>query len=205
MLLHFICFFYCAKPQTRLPAHLCILSTFPQVFRYIDGDALAVVLAKRTVAHIKEHGFETSNSMIRSTLVDILACYRKDCAINPAHGQVNHASSRPQHASSLFVQLILPDAIKALACQSVCFLKSPGLRPNSGISTDYRVSLLDRFLSASIRETLIMMYPRLFPVHTLADDDGVARPSDGSVSMPPSVKTMQESLRTEGKNVPRGC
>lgn len=103
------------------------------------------------------------------------------------------------------MQLILPDAIKALACQSVCFLKSPGLRPNSGISTDYRVSLLDRFLSASIRETLIMMYPRLFPVHTLADDDGVARPSDGSVSMPPSVKTMQESLRTEGKNVPRSC
>ena len=77
-------------------------------------------------------------------------------------------------------------------------MKSPGLRPNSGISTDYRVSLLDRFLSASIRETLIMMYPRLFPVHTLADDDGVARPSDGSVSMPNSVKTMQESLKTDG-------
>jgi len=182
--------FQCALMYTRsdgvraLRIHTVSLPTtpkLPEVFRYIDGDALAVVLAKRTVAHIKEHGFETSNSMIRSTLVDILACYRKDCAINPAHGQ-----------------LILPDAIKALACQSVCFLKSPGLRPNSGISTDYRVSLLDRFLSASIRETLIMMYPRLFPVHTLADDDGVARPSDGSVSMPPSVKTMQESLRTEG-------
>ncbi len=42
------------------------------------------------------------------------------------------------------------------------------------------------------------MYPRLFPVHTLADDDGVARPSDGSVSMPNSVKTMQESLKTDG-------
>ena len=112
----------------------------PEVFRYTDGDALAVVLAKRTVKHVKEQGFETSNSMIRNTLVDILHCYRKDCATNPAAGQ-----------------LILPDAIKALACQSVCFLKSPGLRPNSGISTDYRVSLLDRFLSASIRETLIMM------------------------------------------------
>jgi hypothetical protein len=59
-----------------------------QVFRFTDGDALAVVFAKRTVAHVKQHGFDTSNSMIRSTLVDILACYRKDCAINPAHGQV---------------------------------------------------------------------------------------------------------------------
>ena len=44
----------------------------------------------------------------------------------------------------------------------------------------------------------LRMYPRLFPVHTLADDDGVARPSDGTVAMPPSVKTMQESLKTEG-------
>ena len=86
----------------------------------------------------------------------------------------------------------------------MCFLKSPGLRPNSGISTDYRVSLLDRFLSASIRETLIMMYPRLFPVHAMADDDGVARASDGSVSMPPSLKTMQESLRVDGELQPCG-
>ncbi len=172
-----------------------------QVFRFTDGDALAVVFAKRTVAHVKEQGFDTSNSMIRNTLVDILACYRRDCAINPAHGQVWGAALCSPLAFSLCTQLILPDAIKALACQSVCFLKSPGLRPNSGISTDYRVSLLDRFLSASIRETLIMMYPRLFPVHTLADDDGVARPSDGSVSMPASVKTMQESLKTDGAHL----
>ena len=50
-----------------------------------------------------------------------------------------------------------------------------------------------------VRETLIMMYPRLFPVHTLAEEDGVARPSDGSVAMPASVKTMQESLKTDGE------
>ncbi len=137
--------------------------------------------------------------MIMTCLVDILACYRRDCAINPAHGQVSLFHSYLHPRASLFAQLILPDAIKALACQSVCFLKSPGLRPNSGISTDYRVSLLDRFLSASIRETLIMMYPRLFSLHTLADEDGVARPSDGSVSMPPYVKAMQESLRTDGQ------
>ncbi len=180
-----------------MPSH-----TLVKVFRFTDGDALAVVFAKRTVAHIKEQGFDTSNSMIRNSLVDILACYRRDCAINPAHGQVFGDICCSPRAISLYFQLILPDAIKALACQSVCFLKSPGLRPNSGISTDYRVSLLDRFLSASIRETLIMMYPRLFPVHTLADDDGVARPSDGSVSMPPSVKTMQESLKTDGS---RSC
>jgi protein transport protein SEC24 len=172
-----------------------------QVFRFTDGDALAVVLAKRTVAHVKQQGFDTSNSMIRNTLVDILACYRRDCAINPATGQVAAPSLSPLHIGmqSHSPQLILPDAIKALACQSVCFLKSPGLRPNSGISTDYRVSLLDRFMSASIRETLIMMYPRLFPVHTLAEEDGVARPSDGSVAMPASVKTMQESLKTDGE------
>jgi hypothetical protein len=48
-----------------------------------------------------------------------------------------------------------------------------------------------------------MMYARLFPVHTLGEDDGVARPSDGSVSMPAPVKTMQESLKTDGQSPQR--
>ena len=54
------------------------------------------MLAKRTVEHVKQQGFDTSNSMIRNTLVDILACYRRDCAINPATGQVSAPPPTPQ-------------------------------------------------------------------------------------------------------------
>lgn len=83
-------------------------------------------------------------------LIQILSCYRKNCA-------------QPSSAG----QLILPECMKLLPVYINCLLKCDALAGGQEISVDDRSWLMLTLLSMSVDSSVPFFYPTVYPVHDL--------------------------------------
>jgi protein transport protein SEC24 len=184
---------YTALPSSRkiVRVHNIQLhtSTDPVViFRHADADCMVTYLCKMAAAHALRNpmslekasskaytlGGSRRTSDIRQRVidicVDILLNYRQLCSSHSPKGQ-----------------LILPESLKVLPLYTLCMLKHPCFMQNavvggataaSGGSTRLAVDACERsfvlntMLRATFKETMHSLYPRMYPLHDLDDDDG---------------------------------
>lgn len=85
---------------------------------------------------------------------EILACYRKNCALPSSAGQ-----------------LILPECMKLLPLYISCLLKNDALSGGSDMTCDDRSYVMQLVLSMNINVSVNYFYPRLIPLHDVNIDD----------------------------------
>ena len=166
-------------------------STDPMtVFRHADADCMVSYLCKMAADHALRHPFPADKpsctnyvfggsrgtNNIRQRLIDIcmdiLLNYRQLCSPDSPKGQ-----------------LILPESLKALPLYTLCILKHPcymqnatvDMTPTSGgtrgatrlaVDACERSFLLNTMLRCGCRETMLSLYPRMYPLHMLGEGDG---------------------------------
>ena len=101
-----------------------------------------------------KHTIAAAKDAALAQCVSSLYAYRKYCASNNASGQ-----------------LILPEALKTLPLYAIGMYKSNGLRAEASMRTIAHAQLF-RMLKSDPSETTPSVYPRLFPLHFILEDDG---------------------------------
>lgn len=144
--------------ERRIRVHtlaLPVTSVLGTLFRNADLDAQTCFMVRKAANTLLggKHTIAAAKDAALAQCVSSLYAYRKYCASNNASGQ-----------------LILPEALKTLPLYTIGMYKSNGLR--SEASADDRANWLFRMLKSDPSETTPSVYPRLFPLHFILEDDG---------------------------------
>lgn len=95
---------------------------------------------------------------VRATLTDtcvkILLAYRKNCASSTSPGQ-----------------LILPESYKLFPLYALGLMKTKAMK-GGNVSSDVRTHYMRYLKSLGVASTVLMLYPRMVPIHALEDDVG---------------------------------
>eukprot|EP00494_Astrolonche_serrata_P024169 UN24427 len=121
------------------------------VFRQIDLEAVMGISCKHVVMQILNPSTQLSIQKTLNNLVDgcinVLYSYRRHCAANSQKGQ-----------------LILPETLKLMPLYTLGLLKCAALSPTIGI--DERTACLRLLASTTLAQTLTIMYPNMYTLHT---------------------------------------
>jgi protein transport protein SEC24 len=196
----------------RIRIHnLCLIGTsFPAVlFKHADLDGTVAFFTKSSVhkALYERYSSPDENgprAWLTTGLVDVLYKYRHSCS-----------------ESSPRTQLILPESLKLLPLYTLGLMKHPALIENKsssipkkgantagndkpaidtrGPSATFVVNAraherafeIRRLRSASVKEVINSLYPRLFALHAVADDE--------TIEVPPAEQSQELDLQ----NIPR--
>ena len=144
--------------ERRIRVHtlaLPVTSVLGTLFRNADLDAQTCFMVRKAANTLLggKHTIAAAKDAALAQCVSSLYAYRKYCASNNASGQ-----------------LILPEALKTLPLYAIGMYKSNGLRTEA--SADDRAHWLFRMLKSDPSETTPSVYPRLFPLHFILEDDG---------------------------------
>ncbi|KAF9210180.1 COPII coat Sec23p-Sfb3p heterodimer component [Haplosporangium sp. Z 27] len=150
------------------------------VFRWADMDTTINFLAKGAIAQGLTKPLNDVRDALTERCVKILSAYRKNCASSTAPGQ-----------------LILPESYKLFPCYALTLLKSKALRAGRDINSDMRVYQMRALNSMTVSESIVFLYPRMFPIHELSEKHGVMEQS-GRVFLPSSVRVSYARLYPEG-------
>lgn len=154
------------------------------IYKSADLDSVVTLITKLAVDKALQYPLSLTTAVhprayISQMLVDVLYFYRQTCS-----------------AASPRTQLILPESLKLLPLYALGMLKHPALFENKftpsgtgdarssvtskggsfgivSVRAHERAYELRRLRSASVRETIISLYPRLFVLHAVADNQDV--------------------------------
>ncbi|KAA8896210.1 hypothetical protein FN846DRAFT_966004 [Sphaerosporella brunnea] len=141
------------------------------VVRWADQDAVLGVMAREAASRMIEKPLKEIRGALTEKCVEILAAYRKHCS---------SASGNPPG------QLILPESLKEFSMYVLALLKCRGFRGGS-VSSDLRVHSMRMLKAMSALELQLYLYPRIIPIHNMADNDGFAEPS-GHLKLPAAMR-----------------
>lgn len=155
-----------------------VVAEHSPVFKGADLDALVCVNAHRAADLVLSAKYNTVSGIILDSTVQTLAMYRKHCATSTNAGQ-----------------LILPESLKLLPIFTCALLKSPMLL--SGKSSDLRCQRASIFKSSTPEVVVAMLYPRVFPLHILCQNQP---DSDGTVPtrLPPVCRLARDYITNDG-------
>ncbi|KAI5776855.1 hypothetical protein EDC01DRAFT_680536 [Geopyxis carbonaria] len=139
--------------------------------RWADQDAVLGVLAREAAAKMLEKPLKEIRGALTEKCIEILAAYRKHCV----------ATGTPPG------QLILPESLKEFSMYVLGLLKSRAFRPGSSVSSDLRTHSMRLFKSLPAPDLQLYLYPRILPLHTLADGDGFPDDS-GHLALPAALR-----------------
>lgn len=104
--------------------------------------------------------------------VQILACYRKNCATPISAGQ-----------------LILPECMKLLPLYVSCLLKNDAFSGGSDMTCDDRSYVMQFVLTMDLPMSVFYFYPRLIPIHDVDAND---------TDMPAPIRCSVEKMLEDG-------
>jgi protein transport protein SEC24 len=90
------------------------------------------------------------------------------------------------------------DGLQNLALYNLGLLKSLLFRATTDVFADQRIAQWSRFASAPLSIQSALMYPRMFPLHSLARDDGEVDESTGRVTLPTQLPCSAEQMTQDG-------
>lgn len=180
--------------------NICYSATadFHLIYRSSDTDAVVTTIHKIAVQKAMTKSLTQRNDgprdYLNTMLTEFLYKYRVHCSSHSPRGQ-----------------LILPESLKLLPLYIMGILKHPILLENSGTSGTTiqmryavrgheRAYELRRALCMNPKMTLNVLYPRLFAMHLLDDDESVPYETDGQwrMKLPHSMPPTSEILDADG-------
>ncbi|CAG8583784.1 1871_t:CDS:10 [Diversispora eburnea] len=169
--------------QRRVRTHnlsVTVTQLLGNVFRHAEMDTTVNFLAKQAVSNTITKPLRDIRDHLTDKCVKILMAYRRYCASQSSSGQ-----------------LILPEAFKLFPLYALTMLKSKALRVGNNLTSDVRVHYMRLIKSVGVSESIVLFYPRLFPVHNLSDQ--VGHPDqNGRVKLPPLIRVSYARLEHDG-------
>jgi len=141
-----------------------ITSTLEKMYRDIDVSSLVCLISKISLGLALKQTMREAREYAVNTLIDILANYKK---VSPQTGQ-----------------LMIPPGCETLPMYILGLIKNITLRAAYQVHPDERVAWIDYLKTAPVEMTTLFLYPRLFRLHQLSEEHGVADES-GNVGLPP--------------------
>ncbi|CAF3345357.1 unnamed protein product [Rotaria sp. Silwood1] len=153
---------------------LTVTSSYTSLYPSCDLDTIMNYIIKIAIRSISMSTPKSIRENIIIQAANMLACYRKHCAQTTSAGQ-----------------LILPDTLKLLPIYVASLVKSDVLTGTQTLTTDDRSWLMHRLMSMNIKGTSAYLYPRIYPLHNLDENN-----------IPPSmVRCLYEHLSDSGAYV----
>jgi len=156
-------------------------SAMSSLYRYADLDALTNVLMRQAVLSSSKMSLHQARENIISTAINTLYNYRKTCAATTSAGQ-----------------LILPESLKLLPLYALALTKSNLLRAGTEIRADERAALMAQAGRLAIVSSIAAVYPRLFALHNLTNNDCAQVGADGVPCLPATLPLSHEKLEPDG-------
>ncbi|KAF8822533.1 Sec23/Sec24 trunk domain-containing protein, partial [Cardiosporidium cionae] len=167
---------------------LPIASSLSTIFRYADIDSVVSLVLRRAATDVLKGKSSWKETLI-TAVVDILFAYRYNCTNTVSVGQ-----------------LFLPDSLKLLPIYVSAILKHAALR--DACSRDERIWYLFYFLTIPPMNALILLYPRVFPIHRsfsrrkaeITNSSLVGKPTEISTLLyfPETIPSKGDCLTTDG-------
>ncbi|VDM38867.1 unnamed protein product [Toxocara canis] len=164
--------------QRRLRIHnmaLPVSSDYNQLYRVADSHCLVSFLFKQAESMVHEKAPKDVREAVTSRCAQMLATYREKCSEQAPLGQ-----------------LILPECLKLLPLYGSCIIRNDAISGGSDVTVDDRAWMMQLVASLRIEETMLMLYPNVFPISDLQLD----QPTD-EVAFPASVRASYENLSSE--------
>ena len=156
--------------------------------RTVDQDAVVNIIAKEASSKLSEKSLKDIRTSITEKTIDILAGYRK-----------NFSGSHPPG------QLVLPEHLKEFAMYTLGLIKSRAFKGESrwpslliycllicstgGVEpTDRRVHSARFMRSSGVTETALYLYPRIYSLHNLNQEDWFASAETMQLILPPTLR-----------------
>lgn len=147
--------------------------------KFVDQDAVYSIIAKEAVSKMNSTSLKEIRGALSEKNIDIFAGYRR-----------NFSGSHPPG------QLVLPENLKELSMYILSLIKSRALKGGQEQS-DRRVHDMRMFKAMSALELSLYLYPRMYSLHNLAEEDGYAD-EQGHLHMPPSIRCSFSRIEVGG-------
>ncbi|KAJ1666385.1 COPII coat Sec23p-Sfb3p heterodimer component [Coemansia sp. RSA 1646] len=177
--------------QRRIRVHnLAIPCTtlIGNMFRHSEVDTSMNLISKMAVAEALTAPLKGVRERLTDRCVQVLTAYRRNCASGSSPGQ-----------------LILPEQYKLSPLYTLALLKSPAIRGGADVPIDQRIYHMCLLRQFSVRQSLDYFYPRVVPLHILADHEGVANEETGEVALPGFVRASYTVLDPTGAYLLSSC
>ena len=147
--------------------------------KFVDQDAVINIIAREAASRITERSLKDIRGALTEKTVDILAGYRK-----------NFSGSHPPG------QLVLPENLKEFSMYMLGLEKSRAFKSGRE-PTDRRVHDVRMMKSMSLTEMSLYLYPRIYSIHNLGEQDGFAN-ENGHLRMPNSIRASFSKIEEGG-------
>ncbi|KAL9068727.1 MAG: hypothetical protein Q9157_006414 [Trypethelium eluteriae] len=147
--------------------------------KFVDQDAVTNIIAREAASRMVERSLKDIRNALTEKTVDILAGYRK-----------NFSGSHPPG------QLVLPENLKEFSMYMLGLTKSRAFKGGRE-PTDRRVHDVRMMKSMGPTEMSLYLYPRIYSVHNLGEQDGFAN-EKGHLRMPNSIRASFSKIEEGG-------
>uniref|UniRef100_F1KR98 Protein transport protein Sec24C n=1 Tax=Ascaris suum TaxID=6253 RepID=F1KR98_ASCSU len=164
--------------QRRLRIHnmaLPVSSDYNQLYRVADSHCLVSFLFKQAESMVREKSPKEVRDSVTSRCAQMLATYREKCSEQAPLGQ-----------------LILPECLKLLPLYGSCIIRNDAISGGSDVTVDDRAWMMQLVASLRIEDTMLLLYPNVFPISDLTLD----QPTD-EIAFPASVRASYDNLSAE--------
>ena len=127
----------------------------------------------------------------------ILAAYRKQCGTTSSHAQVMSLQFQDIRLTSLN-QLVLPESFKLFPTYVLCMLKNLAFRAGANVSFDKRLHMMRYLNRASVKQTMGLLYPRLFQLHPFPSHQCKVDSESGFFVYPTIIRNGYSRLEPNG-------
>jgi protein transport protein SEC24 len=180
----------CGERRIRVhTAAVPVVPDLPDLYRAVDGGAMAALLAKLAVE--KAYGARLDET--RAAIQHKVGLALREFRLMHAAGGGRGGGALPHTA------LIFPPGLRHLALWTLGITKCGALRGGPrDVAADERTAVGLDIMAASVGGALRLAYPALLPLHDPSGEWGRPRPSDGAVLLPAPAPLATAALDPAG-------
>ena len=214
--------------ERRIAVHTLakpVTSVLADLFRSVDADAVANMLAKVALDHALRHGIHMARRFLHRSIVDLVRAYRAAStgggAMGGGGGMTMSLGGGPMSSTRPGMMLgagppggpgapagaasdpstMLPEHLSLLPLYALGLQKCTLYRGGDVIRSDERASLVYRMLTMPTSASRLYIYPRLYSLHDM--DDAAGRP-DGSAGAAPGALRLPTVLNLSAERLAQG-
>ena len=167
------------KGERRIRVHtmsIPVTSKLSDVYTYADQEAIVCALSKLAVDRTLMSSLADAREALMNACIDFIKVYKNDVC--------------DQRSGS--TGLIAPYQLRLIPLYILALMKNNTFKLGSGVPLDLRVFSLLEFKWQPILPSLLKIYPKVYAVLQLVDDNG------DHVSQPPVIQATAERLSRQG-------
>ena len=155
----------------------CVTMNYSTLFKECDLESSLVGLTFKVVEESLKKGLSNGRKYIEKSVLSLLSLYRKKC------GGQSHSG-----------QLLLPEQLKLYPLYAMCLAKTSALSTDPHIKLDDRINCLFKLYGLTVHNILNYLYPRLFDITNLAENEQVHNGEVVTGSFDSASNTIQVGL-----------